>query len=106
MTAQLTTIWWRDIPAQVTAKAGRTAEKRELSPRFQVAIDRAAMNAGLFGTDEYLEAWRRESCPCSDDLAAEVAAESDRLEAAYTSDVLQQLADHGGVAKDKDPLTP
>ena len=44
--AELTVIWWRDIPAQVTAKEGRTRTARELPPRFQEAIDPAAMRAG------------------------------------------------------------
>ena len=44
--AELTVIWWRDIPAQVTAKQGRTRTARELAPRFQEAIDAAAMRAG------------------------------------------------------------
>ena len=51
---ELTVIWWRDIPAQVTAKEGRTRAARELAPRFQEAIDAAAMRAGLIGTDAYL----------------------------------------------------
>ena len=34
MSAQLTVILWRDIPAQVVAKLGRTAHKIELAPRF------------------------------------------------------------------------
>ncbi len=42
----LTTIWWRDIPAQVIAKDRRQAHKVVLHPRFQVAIDKAAMRAG------------------------------------------------------------
>jgi hypothetical protein len=45
---------WRDIPAQVKARSGRTRAGRELSERFQVFIDRAAMRAGLFNTDDYL----------------------------------------------------
>lgn len=98
MTAQLTVISWRDIPAQVVAKSGRQSARRELSPRFQVAIDRAAMNAGLFGTDDYLAEWRRETCECSDDLESVVAAEVSRLESAYPPDVLGQLAESGGTA--------
>jgi len=65
---ELTVIWWRDIPAQVTAKEGRTRAARELEPRFQEAIDAAAMRAGLIGTDAYLEEWRREPRSCGDDL--------------------------------------
>jgi len=40
--AKLITIYWRDIPSQVIAKAGRKTAKVMLGERFQVAIDRAA----------------------------------------------------------------
>ena len=46
MAGILTVIWWRDIPAQVIAKDKRRASKVVLHPRFQVAIDRAALKAG------------------------------------------------------------
>ena len=94
--AELTVIWWRDIPAQVTAKEGRTRTARELPPRFQEAIDSAAMRAGLIGTDAYLEEWRREPRPCGDDLGLEVAQEIERLEAAHTDDVLERLVRDNG----------
>lgn len=103
MAAKLTTIWWRDIPAQVTAKSGHSTERMELSPRFQAAIDRAAMNAGLFGTDEYLAAWRRETCACSDDLLAEVAEAAAQLETTFTSEILLMLAENGGTTLLKEP---
>ena len=32
--AELIVVYWRDIPAQVIAKRGRTAAKRQLSERF------------------------------------------------------------------------
>ena len=44
--AKLITVYWRDIPAQVTAKAGRKTAKIQLTDRFQEAIDMAAMRAG------------------------------------------------------------
>lgn len=94
--AELTVIWWRDIPAQVKAKDGRARAARELTPRFQEAIDAAAMRAGLIGTDAYLEEWRREQRACGDDLEAEVAQERDRLEAAYPDDVLDRLVRDNG----------
>ena len=49
--ARLVTIYWRDIPAQVTAQRGRSREKALLDARFQDAIDRAAIVAGLTDTD-------------------------------------------------------
>ena len=94
--AELTVIWWRDIPAQVTAKEGRARAASELPPRFQEAIDAAAMRAGLIGTDAYLEEWRREPRACGDDLDAEVAQELEWLDAAYTDDVLDRLVRANG----------
>jgi hypothetical protein len=94
--AELTVIWWRDIPAQVTAKEGRARAAAELPLRFQEAIDSAAMRAGLIGTDAYLEEWRREPRACGDDLDAEVAQELEWLDAAYTDDVLERLVRTNG----------
>ncbi|HEY7666771.1 MAG TPA: virulence factor [Actinomycetota bacterium] len=98
MPAELTVIWWRDIPAQVVAGQGRGAVRAVLSDRFQEAIDLAATRAGLIGTDDYLDAWRKVSSPCEGDLDTAVAAEAERLEAAYPDDVLDVLARDGGVA--------
>ena len=94
--AELTVIWWRDIPAQVTAKEGRARAARELPERFQEAIDAAAMRAGLVGSDAYLEEWRREPRSCGDDLEVEVVQELDRLDAAYTDEVLERLVRENG----------
>ena len=88
---ELTVIWWRDIPAQVTAREGKQRAAVELPARFQEAIDAAAMRAGLIGTDTYLEAWRRVARPCGEDLDAEVEQERERLDAAYDDAVLERL---------------
>ena len=65
--AQLTIVYWRDIPAQVIAKAGRQTARRQLSERFEKAIDRAAMRAKLRDDDSYLAEWRRAEplCPAA-----------------------------------------
>jgi hypothetical protein len=97
--ATLTVIWWRDIPAQVVAKEGRTSAKAQLSPRFQEAIDMAATRVGLIGTDEYLDEWRRESRPCGDDLEAEVAQEAHALEQAFGDSRLDSLVRSGGTGE-------
>ena len=56
----LTTIYWRDIPAQVTATTEDGGKEQVLMhDRFQVAIDRAAAVAGLTKTDDYVNEWRR-----------------------------------------------
>ena len=89
-------IRWRAIPAQVTATDGAASARQELSDRFLKAIDAAAMTAGLIGADGYLDEWRRETRPCGDDLAHEVTEEAERIEAAFTDDVLRGLIRSGG----------
>ncbi len=96
MSAILTVIYWRDIPAQVTAKSDTGSARAQLSDRFQKAIDAAAMKAELVDMDLYLEEWRQEARPCGDDLEAEVAAEVERLETTYDRDTLLQLTRTGG----------
>ena len=101
MPGTLTVIWWRDIPAQVIAKDRRQAHKVVLHPRFQVAIDRAAMKAGKKAFSDYIEEWRRETRSCSDDLEAIANAEATRLEATYTKDILKRIVAAGGVDEDR-----
>jgi hypothetical protein len=74
--AELTIVYWRDIPAQVMAGRGRQAVKVPLPERFEQAIDRAAMQAGATGTDAYLEGWRKASVTRpGDDAGAAARAE-------------------------------
>jgi hypothetical protein len=97
MTVTFQVVYWRDIPSQVKVKAGRVRSSLPLSDRFQVAIDRAAMRAGLFNSDDYLNEWRstdsQERAGEADAVAAAVAAE---LEAAFPDDKLEQIASAGG----------
>jgi hypothetical protein len=93
---ELTVIYWREIPAQVTATDGQRTARVPLHDRFQEAIDSAAVKAGLVGSDEYLEEWRRETRPCSADLERETAAEADRLDAEFTAEALGALVASGG----------
>jgi hypothetical protein len=96
--AQLTVVYWRDIPAQVIVKQGRQSAKRQLTERFEKAIDRAAMRANLRDTDAYLGQWRRaDPITCSDDLEAEAEAAAARLETDYSDDRLAELVKAGGV---------
>lgn len=96
MSAKLITILWRDIPAQIVAKQKREAHRVELSPRFQVAIDRAAMEAGLIGTDEYLAEWRQEVREFEGDLQAEAEGLVRDLEAAFPPEKLNEYAANHG----------
>lgn len=96
--AKLIVVYWRDIPAQVIVKAGRQNAKRQLTERFEKAIDRAAMRAKLRDTDSYLAEWRRAApVDCGDDLEAEAAAAAARLEADYDDERLAALVAAGGV---------
>ncbi|HUG30988.1 MAG TPA: virulence factor [Candidatus Limnocylindria bacterium] len=95
--ASLITIWWRDIPMQVIARDRRQAHKVVLHPRFQVAVDKAAMKAGKRAASDYVEEMRRDARECGDDLEAESNDEVSRLEAAYTKEVLATLIAAGGV---------
>lgn len=85
--------YWQEIPSMVTAREGRRNRASvELSQRFQVAIDEAAMRAGMTGTDAYLEQWRRsdwqEQPGTPEEVAASVAAE---LEADYSPERLRAM---------------
>ena len=97
--AQLIVVYWRDIPAQVIVKRGRVTAKRQLTERFEKAIDRAAMRANLRDTDSYLAEWRRAApVDCGEDLEAEAAAAAERLESEYDEARLTALVDKGGIA--------
>jgi len=97
--AQRIILYWRDIPTQVIVRQGRTAEKRELSERFALAVDAAAMAAGMHGSDAYLEQWRRGAPePCGEDMAAEAEAARAALEAAFDPARLAALVKNGGAA--------
>lgn len=90
-------VWWRDIPAQVKARDGTARAGRALSPRFQEAIDAAAMRAGLTDTDDYLAQWRSTGWEASDaPLDQAVEGRATELEAAYSSARLSALVERGG----------
>ena len=95
--AQLTIVYWRDIPAQVIVKQGRTNARRQLDDIYQQAIDAAAMKAGAHETDAYLNDWRR-SEPDSVDGNVDALADAavSRIEADYPADRLKGLIANGG----------
>jgi hypothetical protein len=94
---QLTIVYWRDIPSQVIAKAGRANEKRMLPDRFQEAIDMAAMRDDASSTEDYLADWRRaEPVACSDDLAQEADRAAAEIDAQFDKDRLKALIANGG----------
>ncbi|MGH8249401.1 MAG: virulence factor [Steroidobacteraceae bacterium] len=97
--ANLTLIYWRDIPAQVVVRRGRETARVKLSSRFQEAVDRAAMRAGKGSSDAYLAEWRRsDAVACGEDIESEAAAEAARIEARYSDEDLEHLVRAKGVA--------
>ena len=96
--AQLTVVYWRDIPAQVIVKKGRDAAKVQLNERFEKAIDRAAMRANLRDTDSYLAEWRRAApVEVTDALQEEADKKAAELEATFDDAKLKALVEAGGV---------
>ncbi|MDH3680654.1 MAG: virulence factor [Acidimicrobiia bacterium] len=93
-------IYWRDIPAQVTAGAADRAsgqpEKILLDDRFQRAIDQAAVIADCTDTTSYVAQWRRTTEPLDGDAAEAARLRAASLEAAFTPDRLERLVSGGG----------
>jgi hypothetical protein len=97
----MTTIYWRDIPAQLTARAGDDQHKVLLHARFQHAIDRAAGVAGLTSTHDYVQQWRSVPSPLADgDVAAQLDQRCAELEAAYPRARLEAIVANGGLDPD------
>ena len=99
--ANLITLYWRDIPAQVIAERGRGRNreqaKLELSRRFAIAIDAAAMKDGADSTDDYLAEWRRsDPVECGEDLDAVANERAAQLEEEYSSERVKTLVANGG----------
>jgi hypothetical protein len=74
-------LYWHDIPLQVRARGEGGRASAPLPPRFQEAVDSAAMAAGLIGSDAYTDALRwgepLERPGAAQAVAAAVAAELD-----------------------------
>jgi len=97
--AQVTIVYWRDMPAQVIAGKGRRGAKAPLPERFEQAIDAAAMRSGAAETDDYLEGFRKAAPYEVDGIDADVAAgEAARIDAEYDQDRLKALIRNNGWA--------
>ncbi|MFT6945398.1 MAG: hypothetical protein ACJASZ_000889 [Yoonia sp.] len=57
--ADVTVVYWRDMPAQVIVGRGRRGTKLPLPERFEQAIDRAAMKSGAAESDDYMSGFRK-----------------------------------------------
>jgi hypothetical protein len=93
--------YWRDLPSLVVAREGDQVTKSPLAPRFQEAIDEAAMRLGETGSDDYLAGWRRSDWLTAAGSSADVA---DRvvagLEAEWSAEKLQEYLDTLGPSKE------
>jgi Virulence factor len=100
--AEVVTIFWRDIPAQVNGQDGRERHQVLLSSKFQRAVDRAKRKAGIYTAEEDIAQWRRtsEACPDGVDHAAAADARAKALEAEYSREFLGKLAYAGGFVAD------
>jgi hypothetical protein len=98
--AEVVTIYWRDIPAQVNGQAGRDRHQILLSSKFQRAVDRAKRKAGVYTAEEDIAQWRRTSTPCDGDPAAAAQHVAAELEQQYSREYLGRLAYGGGFVAD------
>jgi hypothetical protein len=97
-TPSVNTIYWRDIPAQLTARGADESSKVLLHARFQHAIDRAAAVADLTKTDEYVAEWRTESAPLAEgDVNAQLDQLCADIEGQYSRDRLEAIVANGGL---------
>ena len=98
--AEVTVVYWRDIPAQVIVGKGRRGSKVQLSERFEQAIDRCAMKIGARDSDSYLAEWRKVVVHDLDGDPDEIVkAEAARLETEFDAVRLKTLIDSDGWAK-------
>jgi hypothetical protein len=98
--AEVTVVFWRDIPAQVIVGKGRRGAKAPLPERFEQAIDRCAMKIGAKDADAYLAEWRKAApYEVEGDQEQVAKAEAARLDAEYDTARLKALIDAEGWAK-------
>ena len=104
-------ISWRDLPAQVNAKANGETGQYILPRRFQKGIDRAAMAAGRKSASDYVAEWQRASSPIDLDAVAagftmqEIARhEGEAIEAAFPMSRIDEYVRTGGWAPERPDL--
>ena len=96
--AKLISIYWRDIPAQIVLRKGRkNSLKKEMPPRFAIAIDRAAMRAGRGSSDAYMEDWRRVSEDVGDADESVINARVAELDSVFDDEFLEAVVKAGGL---------
>ena len=93
--------YWRELPSLVVAREGESVTKSPLAPRFQEAIDEAAMRLGATDSEAYLDGWTRGDWTQGEGSGPEVC---DRvvaeLEAQWTAESLTAYLDGLGPSAD------
>ena len=98
---KLITVFWRDIPSHIIFKTKSGRFKKQMSPRFEEAIDRAAMRAGKGSSEAYMADWRRDIRNIkADDPESIVDKEIELLETIFSDDLLEKTVKSKGI-KDK-----
>ena len=98
--AKVTTIYWRDIPAQVNAGSGESKHQILLKPRFQKAIDRAAMVAGITSASDYVNEWRQAASPLTGEANVAANELSTEIDESFPLERLNELVANGGYEAD------
>ncbi len=91
------TVYWRDIPSHVIYKMGRQKYKKQLNPKFEIAIDRAAMRAGKGSSEAYMSEWRREIVAMEGDPQELVDNLVEKLENQFDDTVLEKTVKAKGI---------
>lgn len=95
--ADVTIVYWRDMPAQVIVGRGRRGTKLQLPERFEQAIDRAAMKSGAAESDDYMAGFRKaDPYPVDGTDAEAAAAEAARIDTEYDQDRIKTLIANDG----------
>ena len=99
---KLITVFWRDIPSHIIFKTKSGKFKKQMSPRFAEAIDRAAMRAGKGSSDAYMADWRRDIKNIeADNPQSIVDDEIELLERIFSDDLLEKTVKSKGIKKGK-----
>ncbi|MBA2445219.1 MAG: virulence factor [Nocardioidaceae bacterium] len=81
--------YWRELPSLVVARDAGDVVKAPLAPRFQEAIDSAAMTLGAVDSDAYLAGWQRAPWVSAEGSPGKVCEEvAARLEAEWPPEAL------------------
>ena len=95
---KLIKVFWRDIPSHIIFKSKSGKYKKQMTPRFAEAIDRAAMRAGKGSSDAYMADWRRDiKVVETNDPQCFVDREIESLEKMFSDELLEKTIKSNGI---------